>query len=43
MSNRVKVEIYGQSYFNSGDLDEGYAHDLSDCGFLRWGLIPTFR
>ena len=29
MSNRVKVEIYGQSYTLSGDLDETYVHKLA--------------
>ena len=29
MSNRVKVEIYGQSYMMSGDLDEGYVQKLA--------------
>ena len=29
MSNRVKVEIYGQSYTLSGDLDENYVHKLA--------------
>jgi cell division protein ZapA len=29
MSNRVKVEIYGQSYTLSGDLDETYVQKLA--------------
>jgi cell division protein ZapA len=29
MSNRVKVEIYGQSYTMSGDLDEAYVQKLA--------------
>jgi len=29
MSNRVKVEIYGQSYTLSGDLDENYVQKLA--------------
>ena len=29
MPNRVKVEIYGQSYTMSGDLDEGYVQKLA--------------
>ena len=29
MSNRVKVEIYGQSYTLSGDLDEDYVQRLA--------------
>ena len=29
MSNRVKVEIYGQSYTLSGDVDEAYVHELA--------------
>ena len=29
MSNRVKVEIYGQSYTLSGDLDEAYVQKLA--------------
>ena len=29
MSNRIKVEIYGQSYTMSGDLDEGYVQKLA--------------
>lgn len=29
MSNRVKVEIYGQSYALSGDLDENYVQKLA--------------
>jgi cell division protein ZapA len=29
MSNRVKVEIYGQSYTMSGDLDESYVQKLA--------------
>jgi cell division protein ZapA len=29
MSNRVKVEIYGQSYTMTGDLDEAYVQDLA--------------
>jgi cell division protein ZapA len=29
MSNRVKVEIYGQSYTLSGDLDEPYVEKLA--------------
>jgi len=29
MSNRVKVEIYGQSYTLSGDLDEAYVQRLA--------------
>jgi cell division protein ZapA len=29
MSNRVKVEIYGQSYSLSGDLDENYVQKLA--------------
>jgi len=29
MSNRVKVEIYGQSYTMSGDLDETYVKELA--------------
>jgi len=29
MSNRVKVEIYGQSYTMAGDLDEGYVQKLA--------------
>jgi len=29
MSNRVTVEIYGQSYTMSGDLDEGYVQKLA--------------
>jgi cell division protein ZapA len=29
MSNRVKVEIYGQSYTLSGDLDESYVQKLA--------------
>jgi cell division protein ZapA len=29
MSNRVKVEIYGQSYFMGGDLDEAYVQKLA--------------
>ena len=29
MSNRVKVEIYGQSYTMGGDLDEAYVQKLA--------------
>jgi cell division protein ZapA len=29
MSNRVKVEIYGQSYTMAGDLEEGYVQELA--------------
>lgn len=29
MSNRVKVEIYGQTYTLSGDLDENYVQKLA--------------
>jgi cell division protein ZapA len=29
MSNRVKVEIYGQTYTLGGDLDEGYVQKLA--------------
>jgi len=29
MSNRVKVEIYGQSYSLGGDLDEAYVQKLA--------------
>lgn len=29
MSNRVKVEIYGQSYTLGGDLDEAYVQKLA--------------
>jgi len=29
MSNRVKVEIYGQSYTLSGELDEAYVQKLA--------------
>jgi len=29
MANRIKVEIYGQSYTMSGDLDEGYVQMLA--------------
>ena len=29
MSNRVKVEIFGQSYTMSGDLDESYVQKLA--------------
>ena len=29
MSNRVKVEIFGQSYTLSGDLDEAYVQKLA--------------
>src|SRR5258708_31839357 len=29
MSNRIKVEIYGQSYTMAGDLDEGYVQELA--------------
>ena len=29
MSNRVKVEIFGQSYTMAGDLDEGYVQKLA--------------
>ena len=29
MSNRIKVEIYGQSYTMSGDLDEAYVQKLA--------------
>jgi cell division protein ZapA len=29
MPNRVKVEIYGQSYTMSGELDEGYVQKLA--------------
>jgi cell division protein ZapA len=29
MPNRVKVEIYGQSYTLSGDLDENYVQKLA--------------
>jgi len=29
MSNRVKVEIYGQSYTMGGDLDEEYVQKLA--------------
>jgi cell division protein ZapA len=29
MSNRVKVEIYGQSYTLSGDVDEAYVQKLA--------------
>jgi cell division protein ZapA len=29
MSNRVKVEIYGQSYTMAGDLDESYVRELA--------------
>ncbi len=29
MSNRVKVEIYGQSYTMAGDLDEAYVQKLA--------------
>jgi cell division protein ZapA len=29
MPNRVKVEIYGQSYTMGGDLDEGYVQKLA--------------
>jgi cell division protein ZapA len=29
MSNRVKVEIFGQSYSLSGDLDEAYVQKLA--------------
>jgi hypothetical protein len=29
MSNRIKVEIYGQSYTMAGDLDEGYVQGLA--------------
>jgi len=29
MSNRVKVEIYGQSYTLSGDVDEDYVQKLA--------------
>ncbi len=29
MSNRVKVEIYGQSYTMGGDLDEEYVEKLA--------------
>jgi len=29
MSNRVKVEIYGQSYTLGGDLDEAYVQNLA--------------
>jgi cell division protein ZapA len=29
MSNRVKVEIYGQSYTMSGEVDEGYVQKLA--------------
>jgi cell division protein ZapA len=30
MSNRVKVEIYGQSYTLGGDLDESYVQQLAE-------------
>jgi cell division protein ZapA len=30
MSNRVKVEIYGQSYTLGGDLDDTYVQKLAD-------------
>jgi cell division protein ZapA len=30
MSNRVKVEIYGQSYTLGGDLDEAYVQQLAE-------------
>jgi cell division protein ZapA len=30
MSNRVKVEIYGQSYTLGGDLDETYVQQLAE-------------
>jgi cell division protein ZapA len=29
MSNRVKVEIYGQGYTMAGDLDEAYVRELA--------------
>jgi cell division protein ZapA len=29
MSNRIKVEIYGQSYTMGGDLDEAYVQKLA--------------
>src|SRR6267378_4728108 len=29
MSNRVKVEIYGQGYTMAGDLDEAYVQELA--------------
>ena len=29
MSNRVKVEIYGQTYTMGGDLDEAYVQNLA--------------
>jgi cell division protein ZapA len=29
MSNRVKVEIYGQGYTMAGDLDEAYVQQLA--------------
>jgi cell division protein ZapA len=29
MSNRVKVEIYGQNYLMGGDLDEAYVQKLA--------------
>src|SRR5882762_5659950 len=29
MSNRIKVEIYGQSYTMAGDLDESYVQELA--------------
>jgi cell division protein ZapA len=29
MSNRVKVEIYGQTYNMGGDLDEAYVQNLA--------------
>jgi cell division protein ZapA len=29
MSNRVKVEIYGQNYTMAGDLDEAYVQKLA--------------
>ena len=29
MSNRIKVEIYGQSYTMAGDLDERYVQELA--------------
>ncbi|MGH9679382.1 MAG: cell division protein ZapA [Candidatus Acidiferrales bacterium] len=31
MANRVKVEIYGQSYTLSGDVDEAYVQKLARC------------
>jgi cell division protein ZapA len=29
MSNRIKVEIYGQTYTMGGDLDEAYVQNLA--------------